>query len=532
MVNFVNTLKEKTTRFMMLVDLPLLIFLLLILNVSLGIKLIGVALIYCIRPNFKTFFKGRLPLFYPLMMLLVIIQILFTYKNGSNYMILISLVFLYWTASFLIINQLRLAIEKQGIEKVENTLITFFILNAVVTAFNLVMIMLEIHTINPYTFIGLNFKYYDSTGDHIRGITGDLSTVNMIINSLGLFYFLYQKRYAMSALCFIVAVCTTSNLGNFILLLFFICILIFNRSKLNKSIILCYLGFLIVFVVKISPSNLNYLNNKFKSLLHLEKTPIQRRFEDNTEKEKLISNYANKFHKTQSQKVAKSLYSVRNLIIEKQEQNKIQEKADDSLYVTEQIKIRNRFVDFYTLHYGDTLTTLNRNYYNKYPGKYLSFLETFNYIDKSPVNLIIGAGGGNFSSKLAFKASNLGISGKYLEKYAYMSPAFKEDHLKLTLYYYLQPISEHSVLNFPNSVFNQLLGEYGLTGLILFLVTYVWFYLRKFKKLTYGRIILPVLLLFLLTDYWFESFSIVIIFELMMFIDLIKTDGQNEIIKA
>ena len=79
----------------------------------------------------------------------------------------------------------------------------------------------------------------------------------------------------------------------------------------------------------------------------------------------------------------------------------------------------------------------------------------------------------------------------------------------------------------PNSVFNQLLGEYGVIGLGIFVVFYLLYTLKYWFKLSYGKILIPMCLMFLMTDYWFEAFSITVVFELLMSIEVhrIKTQG-------
>jgi hypothetical protein len=524
--SLLDNLKNKLFEINRSTDLSLLLFLLLVMNVSLGVKLLAILFIYAVRRNFKfELSKGRLPWFYPLMMCLLVLQYFYNYNKGPNYLVLALLALSFWGASFLIIHQLKLAVEKNGIAKVEKTLGYFFVLNAIVTTIDILRIVFEIQNLNPYVFVGLNFKYFASTGDYLRGITLDLSTVNNIINSFGLFYFLYQRRYLLSALCYFVSVFTTSNVGNFILLFFFIYIIIFDRSKFHKSIVLCYISFLIIFVVKISPSNLNYLNNKAKNIFHLKNEVIERHWEDYSEKDKMISKYLNKNQTTAEPKYTEKR-TIRTKIAEKEKEIEKKNHVQDSICIVEENKGRNRFVTFFNRYYGDTVTSLNQAYYDRYPGKVISFQETFKYVSEKPLNLIAGSGAGNFSSKLAFKASNLGISGKYVEKLSYIAPDFRDNHLKLTLRYYLKPISEHSVINFPNSVFNQLLGEYGIIGIVLFFVFYVWFFLKRIKILTYGRVLLPMFLMFLLMDYWFESLSIVIIFEIMMFLDIEKNNPK------
>jgi hypothetical protein len=522
----IGYIKNKLKEFYETTDVLFLLFLLLVTNVSLGVKLVAVILIYVLRPNFKFDLKNaRIPVFYPAIIVLSVIQYFINYGRGTNYAILAMLVIAFWTMAFLITNQLKTAIERQGTFKIGNALKWYFILNAVVSAVNYLKIVLETGAINPYTFDGFNYKYSASTGDYIHGITYDISTVNMVMNSLGLFYFLYQKQYRLSLMCFIVATFTTSNLGNFILIFFFTLVIIIDRSRLHKSIVLCYMAFLCVFIIKISPSNLNYLNYKLSSLLKRDKRLITVTFEDRSEKDKLISGYVNKTGRGAVVKPKKQ-DELEKIIAQREKAQTESPQQNDSVFVVELLSTHQRYLDFYTKYYGDT-NAIKKDYYNKYPGKLLSMIETVKFLKTSPKTLIVGAGGGNFSSKLAFKASNLGVMGRYVDRYAYVSDEFKNYHLKLTLSYYLQSSTEHSIINFPNSVFNQILGEYGLIGFILFLVFYVWFFLRHYSKLSFGKVLLPFFLCFLFTDYWFEAFNIFIIFELMMFIDLAKIKQEN-----
>lgn len=508
-------------------DLVLLVFLILVVNVSLAFKFAAVLFIYALRPNFKFGLKnGRLPLFYVLILGLAAISYVFNLQRGFNYALLGALSLTYWLMSFLILHQLKLGIEKSGLNKVENTISVFFILNALISFVNLLGIMIEIKDLNPYTFNGLNYKYSASTGDYIHGIMQDLSTANMIINALGLFYFLYRHKYFLSVMCFVIATYTTSNLGNIILFLFFFLIIVLDKSRLNKSMVLCYISFLVVFVIRVSPSNLNYLDLKITKLLKLEHRLVKPHFVDKSTKENLINSYVAK-KKTVVIEKKNKVQEIKALIIEKEKKDEegVIERANNPVIKFDEKQ--NYLYDFYKQQYGDSATTLNKAYYEKHPGKYTAFTETFSYLKSGTRPLLVGAGPGNFSSKLAYKATNTKISGKYIERYVYLSPEFKDRHLKTSLYFYLQPTTEHSILNFPNSVLNQLAGEYGLIGLALFFIFYVGFYLKRYKKLKSGKILLPLILFFLLTDYWFESFNILIVFELIMFMELTPTTNAH-----
>ncbi|HEX4849261.1 MAG TPA: hypothetical protein VFV08_00580, partial [Puia sp.] len=110
--------------------------------------------------------------------------------------------------------------------------------------------------------------------------------------------------------------------------------------------------------------------------------------------------------------------------------------------------------------------------------------------------------------------------GSYPKKYVYASPEFIHNHLITYLYYYEAEASKHSVLNYPFSVYNQIFGEYGLIGAVLFGLFYIGFYLKRFRLVTYGKYLILMMLAFFVTEYWFEFFSLVVLFELFIFLNL------------
>ena len=156
---------------------------------------------------------------------------------------------------------------------------------------------------------------------------------------------------------------------------------------------------------------------------------------------------------------------------------------------------------------------------NKLPGKILALQQTADYLKTNPSHLMTGTGMGNFSSKLAFKASALDIAGYYPDKYAYIDPAFQENHLALYLSFFTKREGLHSVINTPHSVFDQMAGEYGLTGLAAFFILYILFFAKRIKKLSYGLPILVFMTGLFFTEYWFEQLSIVFLFELLMILN-------------
>jgi len=54
----------------------------------------------------------------------------------------------------------------------------------------------------------------------------------------------------------------------------------------------------------------------------------------------------------------------------------------------------------------------------------------------------------------------------------------------------------------------------------------VWFFARHAKTFTYGLPALLLLLLIFFTDYWFEQLSVIVFFELLLFLNIKETDSK------
>ena len=531
---FKEKILKKIIDFYRTTDLVFLIFLILFFNIKLPVKLTAVVFIYTLRMNTKFGLKlnnqSRLPLFYLLMLALGILELFVNFNFNTNYLVLFSSNMFIWVVCLLALHQVKLAIEKNGALKVENALSCFFVLNAFFSLFDLLAIFFETHSLNPYTFEGLSYKYFTSTGDYVRGISFDICTTNMIINALGLFYFLYQKRYLLSLVCLVVVLLTTSNLGNLILIFFFALAYFVNKDKLFRSVILCYLSILVIFMVKVTPSNLSYFVGSYKKL---NKTQVSKNLLSANHKQKLNAdslirlyvalknlreNPPNPLTKEISDEISNINESKRKI------RAKIEILKQDIEFDNIIKNKHSALIEFSRDVYGDSISAqvISRMKSPKSLGKIVSFFQTLDFSTHTAKNFFLGAGPGNFSSKFTFRALGLGTDGQWPKRYIYRSADFTNNHLKLWLYYQLQPPAEHSTLNAPNSVANQLLGEYGFVGVLLFLVFYLWYFLKRYKYLTYGRIILPLMMVFLMTDYWFENLSVMIIFEAMILLDLQK----------
>lgn len=539
-------LYRRTFSYIKSVDLIFLAFMILIFNVSLPMKVTGLLLLYLFRFNFRFIFSdfktNSQPRFYILMIVLTIVGLFLNYRLwNANYFVLSAFGIVFWLISSLVLNQLKQAVEKTDNEKLHRTVQLFFVLNAIVSISTLLGIIL-ITKSNPYTFEGMDLKYHTSTGDSIKGILFDFSSTNAVINVFGFIYFLYKQNFKTALLCLIVLLITTSNVNNVVLSGVLILIVVFHKNKLFKTVAVCSLGLIVIFYAKITPTNTEYMNNEFnktsskKMPLPVVSNSEPAKKEPSAEEVKrqqteifqryYISNVAKKVSRNNSDNQRNINIAINKLHSRERE---IQSQTDPVFKEQMQLKQRN-LADYMKDFYHDTAIVISEFQGKDYPGKLMSCVQTVHYILSGIKPCIFGAGAGMFSSKTAFKASGIGTFGKYPAQFKYLSPEFSENHLRIYCYFFSQPVGKHSVTNTPFSAYNQLLGEYGILGILVFAVFYIWFFLKRFKSLSYGRLLLPLCLFFLISDYWFEHLSIIIMFELLMLMDLKQsTTSKNEL---
>lgn len=489
------------TRITRNINLPLLIFLVFFLNVKFVVKLFALLFIIVYSRNFKlglSWKKPRIPLFYAALIIIECIKYLIITRNYSlTYTMVFALGILQWTISLLAIHYVKLAVEKDEAGKVHNTIKAFFALNFIVSILFLLLLLIHPAWL-AYWGHGTELTFSDpSAGDAIVGITFDASTVNAAINCLGLIYFLYRKETLFSFMSALVIVFCTSNI-TFLLMLGMLAFMILTvKSKKLRIRTALVTLFMIAIYIPYSPKNRQYMRDYFVQLYIFNK---ERQAID-----------TNTYHLRSDDSFFTNAYS--------------EHLSSDSLYSFSDQKLERavgNFISFKHIH-SDPKTGYIRipdEIYQSKPGKLISFIQTYFYLKHSFRQLMLGSGIGNFSSKLAFRASGVRTLGTYPQKYQYISADFWHNHLFTFRYYYEASASKHSVLNYPFSVYNQILGEYGLIGAGLFAGFYVWFFISGYRRLSYGRYLGIAMLCFFATEYWFEFFSLVIIFELMMFQNL------------
>ena len=518
------------------IDWKLLLFLVLFLNVKLAVKVAAIILIYLLQFNFKFRFhwrNSRLPLFYLFVILIGITNwFLPPGFNNINYGVAFFTGLFFWALCILAVHQIKLFVEKNSAVTIHRTVAVFFLLNAIFSLAVLIMIIINTGAVNPYLYQGEYQKYFIGTGDYIRGISFDTSTTNAVLNAFGVIYFLKRKNAVMVFLCVIILLLTGSNLTNFILAAVLLFIFIFQSDKDQKSVIaICFL-FLAIFLAKISPQNNNYVLNNLTGLF---KKPVQKQIQyagilpvrqgDGTtstsedEKVKIATLYLDSLHHSRIPK-QKQIIENNPPVAGKIEIPTADINTPPYQHQSIITPVEKTMAEFVHLHSSTLPVSPDTNFHSKLPGKIMALKQTFNFFEEKPSKIITGTGMGNFSSKLAFKTTGLNIAGGYPQKFIYINPVFLANHLDLYLYYFTKEDGRHSVINSPNSVYDQLLGEYGLTGLTACIIFYFGFFATKCKNAPSGIPLLIFLSAILFMDYWFEQLSVVVFFELLFFLNL------------
>lgn len=519
------------------IDWKLLVFLILLLNVKFFVKLIAIAFIYIARPNFA-FRQGKRFSFPSLYIWLPAIAIfdLFLFKGFTNthYLLAVTLSISIWIICALVSHQLQLASRINTPQVLHNTIRLFFILNIVVSVATILFIIWDAGTVNPYRYQGMYQKYFISTGDLIKGITFDTSVANAIINAAGVLYFLHKKQPALTLLCMATLLLTGSNFTNIILIAILLFVFIFHSSREQKSVIVICIMFLVVFMAKVSPQNDTYATKIVDKILG-KKNAQQSALIAGTNTDSIITpEQANRNF------AAHYLDSIRIVVASERKQQPITAPvlpvattmvtsgrpviAEPSIHSqpfqrrhdTTQMQLALQHFEKETNATDSSIA----GYSSRLPGKAIAFIQTGKYLAQHPKAILTGTGAANFSSKVAFRTTALNINGNYPKRLAYINPAFRENHLSTYLNFFAKDVELHSVVNTPNSVYNQLAGEYGVAGIAAFLFGYLLFFGKHVRKYFF---VLPLLLLLcgaFFMDYWFEQLSIVAIIELLLFATL------------
>jgi len=373
---------------------------------------------------------------------------------------------------------IHLFVRQGDPDKLHRTATLFFLLNASVMILVFARICLEAGTINPYTFQGEHQKYYISTGDLITGITLDGSVTAALISAFGLLYFLYRGKHGFSLICLASVLLAGSNFIDLLLIGIFLIIFLFHTDRVQKGMILLYVSCMIFFGTTISPQNKNYALRLMGRIegQHAYEVPL-------------------------SLPVPRPVDFVENTALS-----------------VERKQLGSLFDNLYPVAARDSLTRRYKGW--DFSGRWIAWQELGTFFKDHPGRLLSGTGMGNFSSRLAFRTAALGVDGLYPAKERYIHPFFRDNYLYIYLYYHSRDPGQHSLINGADSVYGQLLSEYGLIGIACFIVFYVAWFVRPIRRLSYGGPVLIALAVAGLTGYWFEQLSVVVLFEFIVLLDM------------
>lgn len=518
---------------------PLLIFLILVLNVKLVVKVAAVLLVclYNWREfSVKKFLSQQYLWFYLGLVGIGIINLLLQYRTlTNNYLLTAFMGLSFWLMSAVIAYNLHMMIQKEESRKIYNTLTVFFVIHIALIFFNLLQIMIETGSINPYTYKGMNQKYYISTGDFITGINFDAPVTTAFVCAFSLLYFLYRRQFLLSVAAMASLLVMASNFANLILLGVFAFAFVFWSDRIQKSLMLVYMVMLVIFMARISPQNNEHVGRIFYQVINkpydlppekvipleqLKKEPDSvLSFEDRRKK------YAQNFIDSVNGIRLGPDYKEPQNILEAQAAVISKPKIDSSFYRFQESSIVeekiNQYTNFLNQMYDSAIKDSLLKLYNwKSTGKWIAVKQLADFFKQHPKKLLTGTGIGNFSSRLAFKATLLNIAGRYPAQWKYVSPDFFNNHLFLYLYYHSKNQSEHEASNTPDAVYFQVAGEYGIIGILILLLFYFGYFARHINKKSFGLPLLFLLAGAFFAEYWFEQFSIVILFELLFFSDI------------
>ena len=537
------------------VNWTLLVFLLLMLNVKLAIK--AIAILFILITNFKSvklinLRRQRLIFFYAAILFIACINYVLQIKQATlNYSLAalfgLSLWVMAAVAGFFVFT----IIQKDTSERLHRTVELFFLLHIAAIGINLLIIVVETGALNPYTYKGMNQKYYISTGDFIRGISFDSPVCTAMISAFALLYFLYRQRFVFSLLAMGSLLLIGSNLTNLFLLTILLFVFFYKTSRVQKSFIALYIGLFIVFVAKVSPQNNEYMGRfAYKMLGMTYDLPKKNTSPDfikkqpdsllsyDEKREKIAKLYIDSLSATASYLKNRSTFLGKNNInayyavlrfsvAKPPTQNEIR---INNYRPSEQTVVKiKRYHEFFAEHYQADSLQLTENYNWDRPGKWVAGEMLANFFKEHPSKIPLGAGIGNFSSRTAFKTTGLDIAGSYPAKYDYISPWFLNNHLFLYIYYHAQPQPKHAAENTPDSTYYQLLGEYGLVGLLAFILLYFGYFLKRLPRSGYGIPLLLLLLMAFTVEYWFEQLSIVILAEVLFFLAIADKSKKEAI---
>lgn len=551
------------------VDWGFLIFLIGLTYVKLYVKIIAIVVYFLVLLGRKyTFTKmNRLNGFY---FLICIAGLVSSFLNGSFYEHGYTLGFVTGIVQWLVAGVgsyfIYITAVNDKADSMYHAIRYLFIINFAVSLINLGLVVVEAGHPVPY-WLTSSLKFGVSTGDYINGVFGSSSVNSAAISALGVIYFLFRRSFKMAMIClFTVALCTSNVTFGFLVLVLLVVMLFADRVYRKNSIIM--MAILVAMYWVLSPVNFKYIDVVYSrgaeddvSIGREQVSSDYKAYTETVEEEKsdIIEIYRNKDeykkdnlndiisgaridfnYRTPKTPVLPFIFyynnidkyriptNPRNYIDPAQELKILKEigEKDQPDYAT--TKLNPKTVEAAMARWYAVPQAKSPLAKYSSPGKVYAYTQTGFYAISGWRNLIFGAGVGNFSSKLAIKKSGIGVQGDFPESSTHVARPFLQYHMYTLLYYLSLHASEHSIINMPYSAVSQLQGEYGLVGMIIFIVCYVGFVWRRRKTVPMLPYLVLLLFMFLAVEYWFEMITLTVVFEAMAFQEIYRKKLVDE----
>ncbi len=396
-----------------------------------------------------------------------------------------------WLAFLVIRHRVRLHTPGQTVATME----LWFLLNLLYSLTQLVRVMIVTGSLNPY---GVEDPLYgNSTGDYIKGLFLAPCYLNMFVNSFFAVWFLYRRKWALALLAVLVCCLTTTNFANIIFLPVLLVLLVVFRERAARLAVAASLVLFIAFYGLVANGNITYLRQSVGNVFSGQTQVLPDTAPDmasaNTEDPKQAAEADSAPLATADSAAAQSAGASQ---LQASEEPLVEDSA--TLEAQRIERIYSRLAD----HHG---------------GKPLSWGQTFDYFKSSFPHALFGAGIGNFSSLLALHMSH--IHGRKHSRFyermpVYIHPDYRDRHYQIMSDVYALPDGYHSARHMPHSFPNQLIGEYGLLGLICFVFGYIAYFLRRGAFRGHFLVIMILTAGYLWFDYLFEYLSVMVFFEL------------------
>lgn len=529
-------------------DFVLLLFLILISNSTYSLKYIAIfgVLLYWlfkkrksvlkkqrVKPLFKRLIKDKTIWFYLILIVFSIINLLLDFSTDYAIVVIVGIVF-FWVANIALYGGVLHFVDSNSYQVLINTLKLFVVLNFLLSIIDLTGTMIATQSLTPYTSYG-NPAYGPSTGDFIRGFFGVNHLSNSIISTFLLIYFFIKGEYKIAFLSLFTVLLASSNLCTLIIVFFLIAIFFLYNIKVKYYTIL-FLAFMTLFYVQFNPINLSSILSSFH--IKKEDSYSQNKINSAFHEEVNIVTEDNKLKELRTKWEEEHPNSKLRIVERENEENYGKEynsqwKLIERIQIKKQDKQKRRFLEDWRI--SDSINKHYRNLYdalevkkinlNQNYGLLISFKQTKKILLKNTKTFLIGNGIGNFSSQLAFNASKLSQGSQFFDLMLprYEHHDFKYNHEAVWLETAISGREYHSVTHRPYSTYNTLFGEYGVLGFLAFICFYIFtklFQLLKQKQFKFALLILPLFLILLGTNYWFETFELIMFFELIIHAEL------------